>query len=84
MVARDSCGELYSGEAAWLARVLVFLSVLYMVYVHLVPEAQLRAERVFLACSTEDALSSYFCTKAVCALHGTGARWFTASCREGK
>ena len=30
MVARDSCGELYSGEAAWLARVLVFLSVLYM------------------------------------------------------
>ena len=35
MVARDSCGELYSGEAAWLARVLVFLSVLYMqVYVH--------------------------------------------------
>ena len=39
MVARDSCGELYSGEAAWLARVLVFLSVLYMqlVYVHLVP-----------------------------------------------
>ena len=36
MVARDSCGELYSGEAAWLARVLVFLSVLYMVYVHLV------------------------------------------------
>ena len=32
MVARDSCGELYSGEAAWLARVPVFLSVLYMVY----------------------------------------------------
>ena len=32
MVARDSCGELYSGEAAWLARVPVFLSVQCAVY----------------------------------------------------
>ena len=84
MVARDSCGELYSGEAAWLARVLVFLSVLYGICTPCTVGAKLRAERVFLACSTEEALSSYFCTKAVCALHGTGARWFTASCREGK
>ena len=52
------------------SRPCIFVCAVYGICTPCTVGAKLRAERVFLglACSTEEALSSYFCTKAVCAL----------------